>query len=559
MNLLKINLQKKSSALLILSVITIICLAGFVKKPFNVDETLFLWNAKQIQSDFTDFYGSTANWYGIDMQMYNITKNPPLTCYCISIIAFFFGWSEFALHIFFLLPAVGVSLGTYFLARKVCKNPIVATLAGIFTPVFFVSSSTIMCDTTMVAFWVWAIYLWIIGIEKSDFKVLTISAFLISLCSLTKYFGISLIPLLFVYTLVEKRRFDKSIYFLIIPIVILTGYQVYTHSIYGRGLLLDAASYATGARERYGVQNFFKTLTGLSFTGGSVASVLFFIPFLWSKRVLVIIGVIFVLAIFFMPYLEKIGGVSLTTGGKVKWGMVVQMCLFIFIGLNILCIVIYDLIKNRDSLALLFFLWIIGTYSFACFLNWSVNGRSILPMVPAVGILTIRQIEKRKFYSKFRSNLFIISLMFSCLVSFCVLTADHRWAKSVKEAAEKINAKYKTISGTKWFQGHWGFQYYMETGGAKAVNFGNVRIMPEDIVVFPSNNTNVYPFKEGVLQPVETINISPLKWLSTMNSSVGAGYYADVWGPLPYAFGHIPDEKYFIFELNKNYNKNPIQ
>ena len=42
------------------------------------------------------------------------------------------------------------------------------------------------------------------------------------------------------------------------------------------------------------------------------------------------------------------------------------------------------ILTRRD--ALLLALWILGTCVFAALLNWTTNGRSILPLVPAAAI-----------------------------------------------------------------------------------------------------------------------------------------------------------------------------
>src|SRR4030042_529904 len=125
------------------AIITIVCLAPFINKAFHIDDTLFLWSAKQIQ------------------------KNPPITCYYIALTAWLFGWSEIALHLAFLIPVAAVALGTYYLAERLCSRPVLATLAAVLTPGFLVSSTNIMCDTMMLAFWVWAVFLWIRGVEKN--------------------------------------------------------------------------------------------------------------------------------------------------------------------------------------------------------------------------------------------------------------------------------------------------------------------------------------------------------------------------------------------------------
>ena len=68
---------------------------------------------------------------------------------------------------------------------------------------------------------------------------------LVAVSALTKYFGMSLLPLLLVYGLLRERRLGTWALWLGVPVVALGGYQWLTHAMYGRGLLLDAAAYAT--------------------------------------------------------------------------------------------------------------------------------------------------------------------------------------------------------------------------------------------------------------------------------------------------------------------------
>ncbi len=190
-------------------VIPVLCLAPFLTKAFHIDDTVFLWAAEQIQLNLVDFYGFSANWNGFDLPMFDINKNPPFVSYYIAAVALIFGFNEVALHLAFLIPAVGISLGTYYLARPYCKIPHLASLIAVATPVFVVSSSNVMSDTMMVFFYVTASALWIRGIEEENTICLFAASILITLAVLSKYFGITLIPLLLVYSLMVKRRLGR--------------------------------------------------------------------------------------------------------------------------------------------------------------------------------------------------------------------------------------------------------------------------------------------------------------------------------------------------------------
>jgi 4-amino-4-deoxy-L-arabinose transferase-like glycosyltransferase len=542
--------KQHTPAVIILIVFTVICLIPFVNKAFHIDDPLFLWNARQIQAHPGDFYDFSTNWYGIEMPMYQVTKNPPIASYYIAAVASLFGWSEAVLHLAFFIPAIGVVLGIYFLAIRFCSQPVIAAFAGILTPVFLVSSTNVMCDTMMLAFWVWAIVLWMDGLEKNKPFTLLFSSIIISICALTKYFGLSLIPLLIIYSLFKKRGLGQWALFMFIPIIILAGYQWATNALYGRGLLLDAASYATNVKLQKGAKLIEQGLTGLAFSGGGIAITLFYLPLLWSKKVQLIIILLTAVSIFLFPHMEIISKFPFVHEGDVRWGLIAQFGIFALTGVSLLVLPILDLRRNKDADSLLLFLWIFGTFIFASFINWTINSRSVLPMIPAAAILLMRRIEQRGMFLQGRKIwCTYFPLIPAAILSLLVTWADYNFSDTARRAASEINNNYGNKPINRWFQGHWGFQYYMELGGGKAVDMRKFRFYRGDIMVIPSNNTNLFYVPEQYINLVQTITLPSFPWLATMNSTVGAGFYADIWGPLPFAIGKVPPEKYDVFLL----------
>ncbi len=72
----------------------------------------------------------------------------------------------------------------------------------------------------------------------------------------------------------------------------------------------------------------------------------------------------------------------------------IQLILFIAGGISTLALAIADYRRERDADSLLLLLWVVGTFWFTAYLNWTVNARSILPMVPAIGILLARRLRE---------------------------------------------------------------------------------------------------------------------------------------------------------------------
>jgi 4-amino-4-deoxy-L-arabinose transferase-like glycosyltransferase len=546
------NLPPKSVAYradVLLGLLTLLCLLPFSGKAFHIDDPLFVWAAQQITKHPFDAYGFKVIWSTTLRPMSEVTKNPPLGAYYGALIGSIAGWSERALHIGFLLPALTLVLATYHLARRFTSSAWIAAAAALLTPGFIICSTSVMCDTMMLAIWVVAVLLWIKGLEPFSPGCLLTSALLMAACPLTKYFGMALVPLLFVYSLVRLRRLGSWILFLLIPICVLAGYQMWTHSLYGRGLLSDAAQYTNSLPQAPGPSRLAKSLVGLAFLGGCSLTGLTFVPFLWSRKQ-ILAGAV----------LSGLAGLAIWKGwihlqspaSHDHWFAVCcQLTLYFAGGISVLALAGADFCKNRDADSLLLGLWVSGTFIFAAFLNWTINARSILPLIPAVGILLARRLTWISLPPWLRNpRLLIIPLVLSGALSLAAAVSDAELASSARKAAELVhNQSSPGGAANIFFEGHWGFQYYMQSYGAQPVDVQTFRFTPGIVIVVPQNNTHIFRLPAGVPVSQQTVEIKTNPWIATMSPAVGAGFYASVWGPLPFAFGVVPPERYHLVTL----------
>ena len=508
---------------------TLVCLLPFIDKAVHIDDPLFVWAGRQMQTRWWDPYGFDVNWYGWAMPMHEVTKNPPLASGYIALITSIFGESEFWLHAAFLLAALAGVLGTYALAQRLCPFPFQAALALLCAPVFMVSSTTVMCDVMMVAFWVWAVVYWLRGLDNHQPAFLALAGLLVGAAALTKYFGIALVPLLLAYSLARRKESGWAwLPCLLIPIVIVGAYEWATRALYGHGLFWEAFSYTTQNETRTPGALLLKILAALSFTGGCCAVVLICAPVIarssgWRWGI--------------------IGAITLCL---VLWfGFGSQWSLFALGGLSVLALALLDIKRRKNAEAMLLLLWVFGTFFF-CILNWTINGRSLLPMMPAVAILLLRNIDTSGVPLR-RLNWCLgaaagLSLLVSC--------ADYRLAESARTAVQNIALKVESLpKGTIWFQGHWGFQYYAQENGWRPFDSKHPAVRPGDLIVLPVNNTNLVAIPPETVERLFTLELPVPPWISTMNQTMGAGFYSDKRGPLPFAFGSVPVEKYYILRF----------
>jgi 4-amino-4-deoxy-L-arabinose transferase-like glycosyltransferase len=555
-------MQTPRKAKLFLVLITVAALAPFVNKPFHIDDPLFLWMAQQISAHPLDPYGFQVNWMGVPEPMWHAMQNPPLCSYFIAIVASMFGWSEIALHSAFLIWPVAAILGTFAVAQRCCRHlklhsvgsaqltspdregstaqphftlPFLVSLLTLFAPVFLVSATNVMCDVMLLAFYVWSIEVWMRGIEQQRWWLLALAMFLVSAAILSKYFGITLLPLLAVYTLMRERRCWRQLIWFCIPIAAVVAYDLLTEARYGHALFIGAASYSRDLAAKYKSPLAAQTLMGLAFIGGCVFNIVFFVP---RPSLRSLIGAAVTVAILFAGFYFLVPHKSIYSLNRAL--TCVEGAVFATAGLSILSLGFLDLCRKRDALSLLLWLWIVGTFVFATFFNWSITARTILPLAPAVAILVLRNIQVGiRTFSFWR-------VVAGAILALLLTSADFREAQVVRKVSDIFRQRFAAEEGTVWFQSHWGFQYYVQQWGARPLNVAHSEIVSGDVMLVPANNTGVVPISSDRVFPIEELTFASFPLITTHVAATGAGFYSSVRGPLPWAMDYVPPGTYYM-------------
>lgn len=531
----------------VLAFITFATLAPFLAKPFNMDDPLFVWAAQQIHSHFGNPYGFYVNWFGFDQPMWQATQNPPLMSYYLAAAAEVFGWTEPGLHTACLLPAVAAVLGTYRLAMYFCTQPFFVALATLLAPGFLVSSNTVMSDVFMLALWIWAVVFWVEGLSLKNNGKLAAAGICVGLAVLTKYNAVCLIPLLAAFGWLEKRSLGSWLFFLLIPVVMLCGNEWLTFQLYGAPHFLTSNQFTKSALVVNHTPKLFKLTNALSFTGGTFAIMLFCAPCLWKKRWLAL----------FIAISTVIAGLAFSTGMILKsydsfadgtcFRLKLQILLWSTGGVCLLALVGADVWRRRDARSWLLALWVGGTFVFVLVVYWMVNGRALLPLIPAAAILVARRLEQS--HSSITTGI-KFSLVASAALSLLAAEADFQQASLTRKKVEQICAKY-VGNRTLWFEGHWGFQYYMQSLGALPLDSHHIQLQSGDLVIVPTHNSNFSPPEPFKLTELEVVVIPAFPGLALMNQDAGAGFYSSLIGPLPFTFGQIPPENIFVCVAKK--------
>jgi hypothetical protein len=174
----------------------------------------------------------------------------------------------------------------------------------------------------------------------------------------------------------------------------------------------------------------------------------------------------------------------------------------------------------------------------------------VLPLIPAVGILIARRIDAIGMDSQraFRANL-IVPLILAGVVSLWIAWADAELANSARDAALWVRDNFGAQADKVSFEGHWGFQHYMEQFGFHPVDADTYAPQTGSLMVIPENNANTFRVQPEFIASKKVFQFDMKAGAATMRRPMGAGFYSAIWGPLPFAFGTVSPERYVVLEL----------
>ncbi len=521
--------------------VVVLLLAPFLGKALHIDDPLFVWTAKQILASPFDFYGFDVNWYGTTASMALVNKNPPLVSYLLAAWGGVFGFSEFALHLGMWLPALALVYGIAALAREFEIDPVLASVTAVVTPAFMVAATSLMSDVTMLAFGVWGLVHAIRAVESRRVIDACCAGCLLGLAVLTKYFALAFLPLVVVYGTMRARSHASWLVACGVAGVMIVGFDLAYAALYGIHPIADVVGYATQADAPLGTSVQQRLAVGLFFLGGCTLGPALFALGLWSRREAA--GLVFAggLVAAFCVHV-----VSAQTEG---FDLALHQAVFAMVGVHWLGLCVWEVRRARDPIAVTLACWIGGVFVFAALTNWTTNGRSILPAVPAIGLLVARVLEHR---GAIRWRGAVPVLIVSAVLAGAVAWGDARLADSGRAAARYFAGQSDREDTAKLvFQGSWGFQYYMESLGIEKFELGRQVMAPGDQIVVPGNNTNLIRVPEARTRQLAIETFEKAEWISILARRRGAGYHASVWGALPFSFGPAVPARYALYEFER--------
>jgi hypothetical protein len=132
------------------------------------------------------------------------------------------------------------------------------------------------------------------------------------------------------------------------------------------------------------------------------------------------------------------------------------------------------------------------------------------------------------------------------LLSVLILRADARMAGQGRRAAAELIEPQVEAGKTVWYSGDWGFKWYADKAGAWPIDGRAERERPGDLVVQARERPG--RFGRRPRRPIQSIALSGPSG-RIMDRSVGAGFYSNGWGYLPWCWGNREIHRYDLVEV----------
>jgi hypothetical protein len=511
--------------------LTTLLLAPFLDKAFHIDDALFLRAAEQIRKDPLHPYQFDYNWCGIPESMWKATQNPPLNSYLLAAVDLLAEGNEFFFHFGYLCLAISCVLLIFSLSKRWCHHPNLATILTLGSPAFLVSATNVMADIPLLFLWLLAIFLTVRSADSSRSSGLWWVGLVASAAAMTKYFGIALVPLLTVYWCCRSRRFSFHLLAFLLPPLTLALWGWYS-KVQG-GLIHPLASAQFSVH--LPTTRIDQAADSLVFLGGTLLWPLFLFPLMIRMHRGLSIGAV---------------GLAILTG-VLCWNRVPAEIKPLWLGMEaggvaVLAFGIASWRSRRDPESILLLFWLFGTVAFSLFFNWTVAARVILPAVFPAVLLVIRWIdsfEARTIWLRWIS----VAVFPTILLSFLLANVDHDFANAGRSFVESTVRPLKREGRAIWFEGHWGFQYYMEREGARPINLSGQNFRSGDPIVVPINNTGLAPLNLPLERTVDRPISNPYS-MHTIEARSQAGFYSSIFGRVPFALSRSDILDRFVIE-----------
>ncbi|OVE78234.1 hypothetical protein BVX98_00760 [bacterium F11] len=511
----------------------------FLNRAYFVDDSYFVQIGSWLKDNPGQPYHFRADDAGINTRGWEEDGlvrmvNPLVHHYYLAILMKTGSNKEWFLRLGCVLLSCFAALFLFGLARRLTENPFLATLLVLVTPVHWLTSYSLLIDSTLSFFFFGGLYFFIKAIEKDHIGTFVISGIFMGLGILTKYPGVFVLPLTALWTILRWKkighRWRVGIPW-VLALVFLGAFNLWTMKLYGQAHILAAS------QRMVHLFGWAKPFVFLVFLSG----VCFFPVFIWkltTKKMILFGG--FIVSVVMIIFSSSLGGFSLFQGFLYGFFFASSILFLIHMGM-----IWKKYVFPRDFFLVL---WILGFVLMMMVVMGWVAARYYMIVVPAVVFLTIRFIEMewRGHERAILKGLLAFALFFTSLLAY----ADYKQADPSRDVGSKLTSAGYAGGAGHYYMGDSFTMAYLRSEGwipwfpGTEFEKGD-RILTKTVTMPP-----IYRWREKVdLKLIKTFEYNTRYPLKVMDFRGSAGFYASLWGGLPFSFSTGPWERFVLFEV----------
>jgi len=527
------------------ALLPVLLLLPFIDKPFNIDDPPFVYSARQIASDPARPLDFPLNWHVRTNIMWNVTNNPPFLSYVLAAAFGIARESERVAHLALLPFAMAASVLAFHFARRFTKHPSIAAALFVLSPAFLVSATTVMADVPALALLLGGIAPFANDERRPTRSVALVAGALLGLAALTKYQGMLGLAVVAAAALRDRGRRAALVWCVAAFLLVFGAWFVLGIATHGSPHFLDTIR--RGGQTPGGWHLVRRAVSSMTFSIGALVSLFALIPVLafGTRRAAAIVKATLAAAALgcFLYLVVKPAHAELA--GLTARDAVLAALLFLvaFVGMALSARAV-----RGEPPILLCWAAVVPIYVVLCG-QW-VAVRYLLPGLLPIVILMVRGIEASPLAERRRRQLFAAAAVATGAIGLTVAEAEShvsRFARDgVADALTLVPAGSRVL-----FDGHWGFQYYMEKRGVRALEIGVDDLRSGDYVIAAEQthglNLADYP---GVFSLVKVLDAPPGVPIVTMARRANAGFHADLHGILPFAISTEPPDRIAVVRVN---------
>ncbi len=596
---------RDAKALLLLLALVLATTLPFIHRAYFVDDYYHMLMAKGLLShplrpyDFKSDDAGIGN-VGWERGQRPRMVNPPLFHFCMAGAMLFVGDAVWKLRAFSLIFSLVALACTYFLGKRIVRRPLAATVLMALTPAYWLTSYSLLIDSGLIAFFMLALLLFVRAQEKKSLVEALVSGFLMGLTILVKYFGVLIVPLAFVWQVLDpdRRRWEGGYTAYIVCAVVQLCWGIWNILTYGQthffatlprgfhssswmgigtlllmGGMLVSRRQLTWGTKRISSGWLFSMLLAILLVGSLTAhssisawvqslyldkifvlgsflsgctGFLLLAPF-WlvtrDAKSLVIIGVF--CALLFLAFHSRSGGFDGSQSALMS-GLIGATAAFIVL-------VSQRATISSDPVDRFLMIWLgLGLLELIGIMPWTA-GRYLLLIIPCLVWLFFRWMEQER-----KSGTELVALLCTLILGLSMAYADYAQANTIIKLAGFLSSnapRFELLAPQPLH--HWYYQADTFDGSQPyIIPLGWQNVLPDQTFqpgdLFLRSRYRKSGWwtvrEERTLRPVTAFVIPSAFPLRVMDVPDSAGFYASCWGALPFAITRHPLESFELYQ-----------